>query len=369
MVAGPFGGRPLLGSPASAAGLLRAATAPATFAGGVSHHRWQMRRPSSAAGTRKTCAPGWTRTPNTMISTSPTYIGRTTFQKAPRDHRCRALRRAAARRRHRGAPIRRRGQPPAGRPLRAAGHPPAPPTTRAAYRLHWASSRSRCLDVVDAGDADIVPAWTWSAAHARIRRKVLEVAQPARSRSSWAATTRSPGPSASAVAEASRRGGSAWSTSTPTPTPRTIWGVLPATARRCAGSSSRARSPGRNFVQVGLRGYWPPPGRFEWMREQGMRWHLMPRSRSAASRPWWPRRSRRRSTGRSDLPLGRHRRARPGHGARARHAGAGRHALPRAAAGRAPDRRGGRAGRHGRGGGARRPTTQPRSPRWSRTAA
>ncbi len=32
---------------------------------------------------------------------------------------------------------------------------------------------------------------------------------------------------------------------------------------------------GRNFVQVGLRGYWPPEDVFAWMQEQGMRWHLM----------------------------------------------------------------------------------------------
>lgn len=32
---------------------------------------------------------------------------------------------------------------------------------------------------------------------------------------------------------------------------------------------------GRNFVQVGLRGYWPPPDVFAWMQEQGLRWHLM----------------------------------------------------------------------------------------------
>lgn len=32
---------------------------------------------------------------------------------------------------------------------------------------------------------------------------------------------------------------------------------------------------GRNFVQVGLRGYWPPEDVFEWMQSQGMRWHLM----------------------------------------------------------------------------------------------
>jgi agmatinase len=32
---------------------------------------------------------------------------------------------------------------------------------------------------------------------------------------------------------------------------------------------------GKNFVQVGLRGYWPPADVFEWMQAQGMRWHLM----------------------------------------------------------------------------------------------
>lgn len=33
--------------------------------------------------------------------------------------------------------------------------------------------------------------------------------------------------------------------------------------------------PGKNFVQVGLRGYWPEEETFNWMREQGMRWHQM----------------------------------------------------------------------------------------------
>jgi len=32
---------------------------------------------------------------------------------------------------------------------------------------------------------------------------------------------------------------------------------------------------GRNFVQIGLRGYWPDRATFDWMREQGMRWHTM----------------------------------------------------------------------------------------------
>jgi agmatinase len=32
---------------------------------------------------------------------------------------------------------------------------------------------------------------------------------------------------------------------------------------------------GPNFVQVGLRGYWPEKETFDWMRGQGLRWHTM----------------------------------------------------------------------------------------------
>ena len=33
--------------------------------------------------------------------------------------------------------------------------------------------------------------------------------------------------------------------------------------------------PGKNFIQIGLRSYWPPEATWDWMAEQGMRWHLM----------------------------------------------------------------------------------------------
>jgi agmatinase len=32
---------------------------------------------------------------------------------------------------------------------------------------------------------------------------------------------------------------------------------------------------GSNFVQVGLRGYWPEKDTFDWMRQQGFRWHTI----------------------------------------------------------------------------------------------
>jgi agmatinase len=33
--------------------------------------------------------------------------------------------------------------------------------------------------------------------------------------------------------------------------------------------------PAKNFVQVGLRGYWPGPDVWKWMGDQGMKWHMM----------------------------------------------------------------------------------------------
>jgi agmatinase len=53
------------------------------------------------------------------------------------------------------------------------------------------------------------------------------------------------------------------------------WGVLASHGtplRRLIESGAVA---GRHFVQVGLRGYWPPPATMEWMRQHEMRWHLM----------------------------------------------------------------------------------------------
>lgn len=43
--------------------------------------------------------------------------------------------------------------------------------------------------------------------------------------------------------------------------------------------------PGKNFIQLGLRGYWPPKETFVWMQEQGMRWHLMSEFESRGFEP------------------------------------------------------------------------------------
>jgi agmatinase len=131
------------------------------------------------------------------------------------------------------------------------------------------------LDVVDAGDADIVPAWL-DRGHAMIFEKVLQVARSGAVPIVFGGDHSITWPSASAVAQVHA--------------PRTVgivhfdahadaadssWGVLAGHGtpmRRLIESGAVA---GRNFVQVGLRGYWPPQEVLDWMRAQGMRWHLM----------------------------------------------------------------------------------------------
>lgn len=133
----------------------------------------------------------------------------------------------------------------------------------------------RYLDVVDAGDADIVPAWL-DRGHALIFEKVLDVARSGAVPIVLGGDHSITWPSASAIAQ--------------THAPHSVgivhfdahadtadasWGVLAGHGtpmRRLIESGAVA---GRNFVQVGLRGYWPPQEVLDWMHEQGMRWHLM----------------------------------------------------------------------------------------------
>ncbi len=131
------------------------------------------------------------------------------------------------------------------------------------------------LDCVDAGDAPVVPA-NLERGHEVIRRKVEEV------RSSGAIPIVLGGdhsitfPSASAVAAsvAPRRMGVVHFDAHADAANAT-WGVLASHGtpmRRLIESGAVA---GHNFVQVGLRGYWPPPHTLEWMKQNQMRWHLM----------------------------------------------------------------------------------------------
>ena len=87
---------------------------------------------------------------------------------------------------------------------------------------------------------------------------------------------------------------------------------------------------GDRFLQIGLRGYWPPPETLDWMAEQRMRSYEMTEigERGLDDVPDRGVRHRHRRL-RRRVPLGRHRRVRPGARPRHRHARAGRAHRPR----------------------------------------
>jgi agmatinase len=147
--------------------------------------------------------------------------------------------------------------------------------TQGTYSLQLDVEPFEVLDVVDAGDAEVTPAWI-ERAHALIFRKVREVTETGAIPIVLGGDHSITWPSASAVAQVrAPRSIGIVHFDAHADTAAEDWGVLAGHGtpmRRLVESGAVA---GRNFVQVGLRGYWPPPEVFAWMRDQGMRWHLM----------------------------------------------------------------------------------------------
>ncbi len=133
----------------------------------------------------------------------------------------------------------------------------------------------KVLDVVDAGDANVVPAAP-ARSHAMIYRKVLAVASSGAIPIVLGGDHSITWPSASAVATV-RRPGSIGMVhfDAHADTADRDFGVLAGHGTPMRRLIESGAVKGSNFVQVGLRGYWPAPEVFEWMREQKMRWHLM----------------------------------------------------------------------------------------------
>ncbi len=131
------------------------------------------------------------------------------------------------------------------------------------------------LTVVDAGDANIIPSWI-ERAHAMIYRKVHEVAQTGAIPIVFGGDHSITWPSATAVADIRRPGTiGIVHFDAHADTANDAWGVLASHGSPMRRLIESGAVDGRNFVQVGLRGYWPPPETFAWMQEHGLRWHLM----------------------------------------------------------------------------------------------
>ncbi|MGH2357919.1 MAG: agmatinase [Candidatus Limnocylindria bacterium] len=131
------------------------------------------------------------------------------------------------------------------------------------------------LDVVDAGDAPVVP-MNLERGHEVIGRKVLDVARSGAVPIVLGGDHSITFPSASAVASAvaPRRLGVVHFDAHPDAASST-WGTPRSHGTPMRRLIESGAVEGRNFVQVGLRGYWPAPETIDWMREHGMRWHLM----------------------------------------------------------------------------------------------
>ena len=131
------------------------------------------------------------------------------------------------------------------------------------------------LDVVDAGDANIVPGWI-DRAHALIYRKIRDVAGTGAIPIVLGGDHSITWPSATAIAEV-RRPGSIGIVhfDAHADTANEDWGVLAGHGTPMRRLIESGAVKGKNFVQVGLRGYWPPVEVFEWMKAHGLRYHFM----------------------------------------------------------------------------------------------
>jgi agmatinase len=205
----------------------------------------------------------------------PAYVGRTSFQKLPELTDADALRARRPDVAIVGAPLddgvsHRPGARFGPRAIRAATYHSGSPNS-----LQLGIQPFEWIDVVDAGDAPIVPA-NLERAHEVIRRKVLEVTSAGAIPIVLGGDHSITYPAASAVAEAvaPRRLGIVHFDAH-ADTANSTWGVLRSHGTPMRRLIESGAVDGRNFVQVGLRGYWPPPETVEWMRDHGLRTHFM----------------------------------------------------------------------------------------------
>jgi agmatinase len=205
----------------------------------------------------------------------PTYVGMATFMNLPWVTDPEELRRSKVDVAIVGAPFddavtHRSGARFGPRAIREAQY-----TSGSIHSLALDVEPFEVLKVVDAGDANIVPSWI-ERGHAMIHRKVREVAATGAIPIVLGGDHSITWPSATAIAEV-RRPGSIGIVhfDAHADTANDAWGVLASHGSPMRRLIESGAVSGKNFVQVGLRGYWPPPETFAWMQEQGLRWHFM----------------------------------------------------------------------------------------------
>ena len=144
------------------------------------------------------------------------------------------------------------------------------------YHMELDVYPTQVLKVVDFGDANCPPS-SLELSHEAVMAKVAEALQAGAIPMVLGGDHSITLPSATAVAERYGFGsvGMVHFDAHADTGDRGFGGVLISHASSMRRLIESGAIPGKNFVQVGLRGYWPPKDVFEWMREQGMRWHPM----------------------------------------------------------------------------------------------
>ena len=143
------------------------------------------------------------------------------------------------------------------------------------YHLDLGIEIFEWLEVVDFGDA-YCPHGQTEKSHANIKERVSEIARRGIVPIVLGGDHSITWPSATAVADAYGRGSVGL----------IHFDAHADTAENCDGNLASHGTPmrrliesgaipGTHFVQVGLRGYWPPKDVFDWMGAQGMRWFTM----------------------------------------------------------------------------------------------
>jgi agmatinase len=210
----------------------------------------------------------------------PTFTGSTTFLKLPLAPTAEALTELRAEAAIVGAPFddgvsHRPGARMGPRAIRAASYIAG---RKFPSLQHDFIEPLSLLNVADAGDANIVPSWH-ERGHAMIYRKVRDVAAAGAVPIILGGDHSITWPAVSAIAEVvwPLRVGVVHFDAHADTVPSN-WGQPlnlsgHGTPMRRLIESQAVR--GANFIQVGLRGYWPPREIFAWMADQGMRWHLM----------------------------------------------------------------------------------------------
>jgi agmatinase len=146
---------------------------------------------------------------------------------------------------------------------------------RSVHHLELGVQPLKVLRVFDYGDAAIVPS-SIERSHEAIRSKVADVAAAGALPIVLGGDHSITLPAATAVADAVGRGKlGILHFDAHADTAEDNWGVLLGHGTPMRRLIESGAVPGRAFVQVGLRGYWPPPDVVDWMRGQGLRWHLM----------------------------------------------------------------------------------------------